>query len=126
MLYKRDGDIKGALKMLSRAHRMQPKNPYLLVDYGRVLEENGKPAEAAILFLDAVSMDPNTEYAYVGLVRSYLKANDLESALLFAHEGKDRGDPISDELIKALEDLSNAGEPLTTEVKLSVRPEWPQ
>lgn len=126
VLYERDSDVKGALKMLRRAHRLQPQNPYLLVDYGRVLEENGKAHEAAPLFLDAVSIDANTKYVYVGLVRAYLKSYDLENALLFAFEGKDHGDPISDELIAALEDLSKSGAVLTAEVKLPAVPEWAQ
>ncbi len=124
VLYKRDGDLKGALKMFGRARRMQPDNPYLLVDYGRVFEENGEPDAAVTLFLDAVSLDPDTKYAYVGLVRAYVKANDLDNALLFAYEGKDRGDPISDEFIAALEKIPSTDNGLPADVKLTALPEW--
>jgi len=124
VLYERDKDTMGALKMFRRARRMQPNNPYLLVDFGRVLEETGKSDEAVILFLDAVSLNPDTQYAYVGLVRAYLKENDLQNALLFALEGKDRGDPISDDLISALEQLSGEGGDASAEVTLPAVPEW--
>lgn len=134
ILYKRDGDLPGAIKMMTRARRLLPGDPLMLVDYGRVLEESGKAADAAVVFLDAVSLDPNTPYAYVGLVRAYLKENNLQNALLFAQEGKERGDPISDELIAALEKLEaeSAGKGASaknadakdTSVKYPAAPEW--
>lgn len=123
-LYKHKGDVPGALKMLTRARRLQPGDPNLLVDYGRVLEESGNPDAAKDVFLDAVSLNPDTDYAYVGLVRSYAKLNDVDNALLFALEGKDRGDPISDKLISALESLSE--HPLGSGASLTLpeTPEW--
>jgi len=129
ILYKRDGDLPGAIKMMKRARRLQPGNPHMLVDYGRVLEESGKAGDAAVVFLDAVSLDPDTPYAYVGLVRAYLKQNNLQNALLFALEGKDRGDPISDELIAALEKLTaetpgKDGGAKDAGVKYPAAPEW--
>jgi len=124
ILHKRDGDAAAALKMLRRALRLRPDDPYLMVDYGRVLEESGDAGAAKIVFLDAVSLEPDTPYAYVGLVRSYLKENDLQNALLFALEGKDRGDPISDELIAALEKLSAQDALPGARVTLPAVPEW--
>jgi tetratricopeptide (TPR) repeat protein len=126
VLYKRDGDTKGALKMLARARRLQPDNPYLLVDFGRVLEEVDRVKEATILFLDAVSLDPKTDNVYVGLVRAYMKDNDLQNALMFAYEGKDKGDPISDKLIGALEELSAQKPAEGTPLKYPAAPEWDQ
>lgn len=124
ILFKRDGDLPGAIKMMKRARRLQPGNPHMLVDYGRVLEESGKAGDAAVVFLDAVSLDPDTPYAYVGLVRAYLKQNNLQNALLFAQEGKDRGDPISDELIAALEALTAEAQGKNASVKYPAAPEW--
>jgi tetratricopeptide (TPR) repeat protein len=124
ILHQRDGDAAGALKMLRRAQRLQPDDPHLMVDYGRVLEESGDASAATIIFLDAVSLEPDTPYAYVGLVRSYLKENDLQNALLFALEGKDRGDPISDELIAALENLSDQTATPGASLTLPAAPEW--
>lgn len=123
-LYKLKSDVPGALKMLRRARRLQAGNPHLLVDFGRVLEESGDVGAAKMVFLDAVSLNPDTPYAYVGLVRVYMAERDVQNALLFALEGKDRGDPISDELIDILEQLADLSPDSGTAPQFPTGPEW--
>ncbi|MDP6344550.1 MAG: tetratricopeptide repeat protein [Alphaproteobacteria bacterium] len=107
ILYTRDKDLAGAVKMFEWARRLVTDDPALFVDYGRILETGGRPRDAIPMFEAALAMDEKIPPAYFGLVKAYLGIGDARKALHYAKKGRKMGTQFSDSEIEYLQELAD-------------------
>lgn len=53
------GDLDTAAALYRRAHEVDPRNPQPLIELAQILDDNGSPADAALLWQDALRLAPN-------------------------------------------------------------------
>ncbi len=103
--FVRDSDFAAAKAHFEQARALEPGDLGVKISYARVLEESNHLEEAIALYEDVRAKDPTIPLVYVGLVRAYGKADNIERTLFFAREGKRRGAEIQETFIERIEQL---------------------
>ena len=80
MLRHLRGDSAEALRLLGRAHELQPENAHLELSHATLLFKEGDHAAAAIAYVRALALDPNLGGAHIGLGQLALLRGDAKAA----------------------------------------------
>lgn len=80
------GDVDGALAQLVVAEEHAPKDPRIPVMRGEILQEAGRPADAATAFRRAVYLDPNPPSVLLALARAHADAGNRRAAIFFTEQ----------------------------------------
>jgi tetratricopeptide (TPR) repeat protein len=75
-----EGRIDDAIRDLSRARILDPRDPAIALNLGRAYLHAGQPAAAARTLEDAVRLEPPSYFAQLNLARAYLQLGDVERA----------------------------------------------
>lgn len=103
--FVRDNDFTAAQAHFEQARALEPRDLGIKISYARVLEESNHTYEAIALYEEVLAEDPTIPLVYVGLIRAYGKADNIERSLYFAREGRRRGAQITDIFIERMEQL---------------------
>lgn len=103
--FVRDNDVAIAKAHFEQARALEPRDLGVKISYARVLEESDHTDEAIALYEDVLAEDPTIPLVYVGLIRAYGKADNIERTLYFAREGRRRGAQITETFIERMEQL---------------------
>lgn len=80
------GDLEGALDQLLVAEEHAPKDPRVPVLRGEILQEAGRPADAAAAFRRAVYLDPNPPAVLLALAHAQADAGNRRAAIFFTEQ----------------------------------------
>jgi tetratricopeptide (TPR) repeat protein len=80
MLRHQRGDSAEALRLVSRAHDLQPDNGQLELALATLLRHAGDPAAARLAYARALALDPNLGGAHIGLGQLALDSGDTATA----------------------------------------------
>lgn len=80
MVYRGRGDLDGAKRELREAERTTPQNGQVYLEFGKVLEAQGKLREAAAHFEMALKYMPQDPIAHYRLALLYARSGDKEKS----------------------------------------------
>jgi tetratricopeptide (TPR) repeat protein len=80
MLRHQRGDSTEALRLVARAHDLQPDNPQLELALATLLRHAGDPAAARLAYARALALDPNLGGAHIGIGQIALDSGDSTTA----------------------------------------------
>ena len=80
MLRHQRGDSAEALRLVTRAHELQPDNPQLELGLATLLRHAGDPAAARLAYARALALDPNLGGAHIGIGQIALDSGDTGTA----------------------------------------------
>lgn len=74
------GDSAEALRLIARAHELQPENAQLELSHATLLFKEGDHAAAGIAYVRALALDPNLGGAHIGIGQIALMRGDVKAA----------------------------------------------
>jgi predicted Zn-dependent protease len=84
------GDPVGALGLLREAEALQPSDPRISFERGRVLEKRGRIREAIAAWQETIALDPNVALAFYHLGNAYKRLGERHAAAYYLEQAERR------------------------------------